>query len=201
MAAGGKFTEETVRVCDLDECNGKHYARGLCKKHHQRQWRHGTTEIVGRRYVKRPLADRVRELTAVSATSDGCLEWLGHRDRDGYGRLWFDDRDRPAIRATWIANRGPIPAGMVVRHKCDNPPCVNLDHLELGTNAENMRDKAIRGRAPSGTSNPAAKFTPEQVDQVRALRLEGLTLAGISEKTGVSKSQVARIIRGESRAS
>ena len=140
------------RTCTLDGCDGKHYALGLCKKHHQRRWRHGTVEIIGRRYEKRPLADRVRELTPTEATDRGCLEWLGHRDRDGYGRLWFDDSSKPATRAVWIAHHGPIPDGLIVRHICDNPPCVNIAHLLLGAHADNARDKVPGScRAPSSS--------------------------------------------------
>jgi len=73
-----------------------------------------------------------------------CDEWDGPRDRDGYGRL---SRGRRAHRVAWEEANGPIPDGMCVLHRCDNPPCRRLDHLFLGTVADNNRDKALKGRA------------------------------------------------------
>lgn len=75
-----------------------------------------------------------------------CDEWQGHRDRKGYGRKNVDGRPDLVHRLTWEAAHGPIPDGMCVMHLCDNPPCRRLDHLRLGTVAENNEDMAIKGR-------------------------------------------------------
>jgi len=74
-----------------------------------------------------------------------CWEWEGSRFPSGYGRL----KRMRAHRAVWEAVYGPIPAGLCVLHRCDNPPCVRPDHLRLGTQADNMRDRASKGRHPS----------------------------------------------------
>lgn len=74
-----------------------------------------------------------------------CTEWEGTRDSAGYGITRTGGR---AHRLAWItANESEIPIGMVVRHTCDNPPCVNPEHLILGTEADNVRDMIDRGRA------------------------------------------------------
>ena len=77
--------------------------------------------------------------------SDGCWEWIGANTR-GYGSLWMNGRHEKATKISWQINCGPVPAGMWLLHRCDNPPCVRPDHLFLGTVLDNARDAAKKGR-------------------------------------------------------
>ena len=82
----------------------------------------------------------------------GCWTWSGGTDRGGYGKFSLKGQGTSAHRASYRILVGPIPGGLEVRHKCDNPPCVNPGHLELGTHADNMRDMAERGRGVGANS-------------------------------------------------
>ncbi len=100
-----------------------------------------------RKCVRGPLEKRLRAYTKEDPKT-GCHLWTGARDPGGYGRMGLPHTSRAAHRVAWEVANGPIPAGMHVLHSCDNPRCCNPEHLKLGTHAENMREKAEKGRAP-----------------------------------------------------
>ncbi len=78
-----------------------------------------------------------------------CWDWEGSVDSKGYGQLQLDHITRKktgAHRVSWTIHFGEIPEGFVVRHKCDNPICARPEHLELGTQSDNMQDASKRGR-------------------------------------------------------
>jgi hypothetical protein len=79
--------------------------------------------------------------------ANGCIEWGASRFPQGYGQIKVNYQNRKAHRVAWELAHGPIPDGLVVCHRCDNPPCCNVDHLFLGTHSDNTRDMHAKGRA------------------------------------------------------
>ena len=118
-----------------------------------------------------------------------CIEWTGYRNRKGYGTKNIDYRPRLVHRLAWAEKHGPIPPGMFVLHNCDNPSCYNVEHLRLGTAADNTADMMARGRNRwgnnAGDGNPNAKLTEEKV---RAIRKDQRTLKVLAAEYGVSIS-------------
>jgi len=104
---------------------------------------------------------------------NGCMEWQPSRDRGGYGYYMIMYKNLRAHRVMAELVYGPRPEGMVVRHSCDNPPCINPDHLSFGTVKDNVADKFARGRAntPFGESHVHSKLTAEIVIAIRAIKL------------------------------
>lgn len=74
-----------------------------------------------------------------------CIEWTGARHPNQYGVRKVKGRNQLVHRLAWEEANGPIPAGMVIMHTCDNPPCYNLDHLRLGSQADNLKDRDRKG--------------------------------------------------------
>ena len=86
----------------------------------------------------------------IVAKSNGCHEWNGATDPQGYGRVNVDGKNSHAHRVAWKLANGPIPEGISVCHRCDNPPCCNVGHLFIGTNADNVADRVAKGRTFNG---------------------------------------------------
>ena len=84
-----------------------------------------------------------------------CIEWTGGIDFEGYGRRKINGKTYRAHRLVWETANGPIPPDMLICHKCDNPACVRLEHLFLGTTQDNTRDRDSKGRQarPKGERN------------------------------------------------
>jgi hypothetical protein len=80
-----------------------------------------------------------------------CIEYPGAKTKLGYGWRRKNGRSGLAHRYAWEDVHGPIPDGMVVMHTCDNRPCVNVDHLKLGTQRDNIIDMVVKGRNRSGS--------------------------------------------------
>jgi hypothetical protein len=94
-------------------------------------------------------------------------------------------------------HHGPIPEGMVVRHKCDNPPCVNPGHLEVGTHGDNGADRDKRGRTRLGSNLPHSKLTEQDVRRVWQMRDDGGSQYAIAAELGVHRSTIAHIVQGK----
>ena len=134
--------------------------------------------------TRKPLVERLRSRTV--RVESGCLEFQGARDRKGYGviaRGGHGEGVYKTHRAAWELAHGPIPPGMSVCHRCDNPPCCNPEHLFLGTHADNMADKVAKGRDPR-------KYSAEQIRHMRDLLAIGLPDARIAAAFGCTNKFV-----------
>lgn len=123
-----------------------------------------------------------------------CLIWEKSRYWNGYGRAWRAGKVRAIHRWTWEEANGPIPKGLVVRHRCDNPACYRLSHLQIGTQGHNMLDKARRGRA----SSRYGRVSDATVASVRQL-LGSLPQREIAKRCGVSQCTVSDIALNKGR--
>jgi hypothetical protein len=130
--------------------------------------------------------------------NSGCWLWIGMQQvGKEYGLFCFKQKTRKAHRAAWNIYCGAIPPGLHVLHKCDNPPCVNPDHLFLGTHQDNMRDMTNKGRAvgPKGEQCHLARMTEEQVREIRRLKEAGYTAWALAGIFGVDRTQIWKIVR------
>lgn len=125
--------------------------KSLCPPCYYVQWRGGD---LGRTRRETDIAARIAKFS-VSA-DDGCVNWTGQTS-NGRAHMTYRGATVPVARVVWELDNGPIPDGLHVCHTCDNPLCVNIEHLWLGTNADNMADKVAKGRARNGATGPLDK--------------------------------------------
>jgi hypothetical protein len=121
-----------------------------------------------------------------------CWLWLGRTDADGYGTFHVLGVVVRAHRYAFQSRKGAIPEGYYVCHSCDNPTCVNPDHLFVGTAADNAKDCVSKGRHLTWHKRSATKLTP---DLVRFIRSSPLTRRELAKETGVSVSMVRLVQR------
>jgi hypothetical protein len=142
---------------------------------------------------------------------ESCWDWSAKKDKNGYGRFSPNgmNSQMPAHRFSWELHNGPIPEGMFVCHRCDNPSCTNPEHLFLGTPQDNMSDKVAKGRWKGAfprrpkktlTRKPTALDRLEPFfNDIKAMRDGGSTLKSIADRFGCDKKTVGRLLsdRGE----
>lgn len=131
---------------------------------------------------------------------DDCWVWRGSCAR-GYGQFSRGSKPKcPAHRYSWELVHGPIPDGLVVCHKCDNPPCVNPTHLFLGTQGDNLADCRAKGRMPD---TRVRKLTPADVEAIRAAAAAGGrgVQNRLAEQYGVTKVCISLIVNGHRKVS
>ena len=136
------------------------------------------------------------ELHTPERPTHGCWEWGGSKDSDGYGMIQIGLRARRVTRIVFELANGPIPQGMLVRHRCDNRACVRLDHLELGSPRANSRDMVERGRSQPGERNHNAKLNAGQVILIREAIASGERYSALARAYDVSEGLIRSIVRG-----
>lgn len=135
----------------------------------------------------------------VDKADGGCWVWRSVAKRGGYGQFRYQGRPQPAHRVSWQIANGPIPDGLVMRHDCDNPPCVNPAHLRPGTYAENMADQFERNRRgkpdPLMSLRNAARLLGVSQSTLRSQIARGRLVGFMSATWHVRKSEVERYRR------
>ncbi len=145
--------------------------------------------------MSRWIPEQFHDLIDASGGPKACWLFIGpSTDARGYGRFNAPPAERLAHRRAWAEAFGPIPAGLCVLHRCDNPPCCNPAHLFLGTRADNNADMAAKGRANNGGLRGVAHGRALLSNRdVRMIRRSTSTQRHLAAHFGISQSQVCRI--------
>jgi hypothetical protein len=161
------------KICCIKECENPVSALGLCVNHWRLNRKYGSPVAIKSHTGQfRGLSAEDRFERQVKKT-EGCWTWIGGRDRDGYGIFKGEVAGvlfKRAHRYSYALHTGDLLTGRQALHSCDNPSCVNPAHLSSGTAADNMKDKADKGRSrvPVGEQHGHAILTEEQAQSILA---------------------------------
>ncbi len=137
-----------------------------------------------------------------SVAENGCWNWTGKPNADGYGqfqcREFFNGKKSAtaASRASWVIHFGSIADDILVCHTCDNRMCVNPAHLFLGAPVDNSADMKNKNRQQRGESRWNAIISPEQAFEIRWLRASGWKIQPIADKYGLSYNGTHMVTSG-----
>lgn len=136
------------------------------------------------------------EKLVVRKSDKDCWGWKGYTTR-GYGRVHTNGNSLAAHRVSYELFVGPIPEGLLVCHKCDNPSCTNPQHLFLGTSIDNIKDRGSKNRHAHGSNIPWTHLTEDDVLRIRQLFAEGKSRFEIAQIFNVDADNVYRIAHGD----
>lgn len=149
------------------------------------------------REVKK-IENRFWSKVAKSDKANNCWTWQASVDRNGYGKFWLHGKVRGAHRVAYELTYKAISKGLVICHRCDNPPCVNPSHLFASSQLENIKDMVKKGRSikQKGTRNHNAKLDEQQVKEIRAKYATGkYSYKQLGMEYGVHLDMIGRIVK------
>lgn len=155
------------------------------------------TVIIPRPLYTRPSGSKPKDIIG-KYTETGCLECISHAcSENEYASTSFGGKKDKIHRWVYKLHNGEIPKGMVIRHTCDNPKCINIKHLLLGTYSDNEKDKKERNRTAIGEKVGTSKLTEKEVIKIKKLLKTNITQREISKMFNVHFSTISLIKVGK----
>lgn len=135
----------------------------------------------------------------ITANPTICWEWAGSTNKMGYGYITIKNDEGKFVkfkahRISYYLHYNKDPHSLLVMHKCDNPKCCNPQHLDIGTDKTNADDREVKGRGNKGESNGHAKWTENQILEMRRLYSEGISTKELAEKYGTYANSIYCIV-------
>jgi hypothetical protein len=190
-----------MSCCIVPNCNKISQSRGLCKRHYLYAYRHNS--LPEKKTYKRPKRQKEETLRfwerVDKNNENSCWIWLGRKNRQGYGEFVLDNKKTvKAHRHSFLLVYGYLDKDKFVCHSCDNPSCVNLNHLWQGTAAENNYDCRSKSRAvpppdQKGENHSQHILKQNDVLDIRSKYSSGVRQAELMREYAVSRNTIYKI--------
>jgi hypothetical protein len=182
--------------CKEENCSRKSVSRGWCGPHYKNYWRHGNP--IGK-FIRcsndMPIQDRLNAKSKIN-NETGCIEWTGTiNPQTGYGGIRFNGKKFSCHRVSWEINNNKSANGKVIMHLCDNKKCINPNHLIVGTQTDNMKDKVTKNRQLKGEQVYGSKLTEKDVKNIIILNRKGKSQSELGRMYNITASAIGNICR------
>lgn len=196
MIYNGSMPAKIYDFCTLPGCGRRHLAKGYCRIHYERLKRNGSTESL-LADLRGSTLERHFDILFKASSYDrnGCLVWVGAKTTLGYARFEKDGVSHKAYRLAYEKFRGDIPPRMEVCHSCDNPSCVNPEHLFVGTTKDNAEDREAKGRG-----NHVARRKPFAFVSPQGEIISGVGLKQFCAERGLLQPKMSEVSKGTRRS-
>lgn len=185
------------KICKIDGCDSPYHSMDLCKHHYLKNYRYGTPtpEGIYRGMRQKSDTDRFHE-KYIPEVNTGCWLWCAGTFRDGYGKIRINGKFLKAHRYSYEIHYGEFDKTKNICHKCDVKPCVNPQHLFMGTPLDNTRDKIKKGRARyhRGEECHTARLAEYEVKEIRDYYKSGISSKFLAQKYRITKGHVWGIV-------
>lgn len=180
-----------MKKCSVEGCYKHSAAKGYCDTHYRRYKKYG---FIFKSCHELPILDRFYLKTKLDSKT-GCIEWIGSINAWGYGCFSYKCKSHLAHRFIYQSINEVDISGMLICHHCDNPKCVNINHLFIGTNQDNVNDMMKKGRWIPLKSHEAyfSKLNYEDIDKIRSEIKNGKSNRSLALKFNVSDSTISSI--------
>jgi len=190
------MTKKIVTQCSVEGCNRMEVAKQLCGKHYQRWRKFGDPFVTNISRLDIPFDEWFWQQIIVDERTN-CWVWQLALVTQGYGQVSIKHKSYRAHRIAYELFYKESTQGKLVCHICDNPPCINPEHLFLGTAKENTQDMVKKQRHNHGERHHFAKLTKQAVLDMRKRHKQGnITIAQLASEYGVSPSSARKAIVG-----
>lgn len=180
--------------CSAPGCDRRTHG-SLCRRHRIHMERTGTVAAIRKAAPYKASAEERFEWSV--SRRPGCWGWRGPVNSNGYPVLSANGRRRLASHVSLHLSGSPVPDGAIVCHRCDNPECVNPEHLFIGTRADNNKDRAQKGRSALGERAGRAVLTDDRVRWIRRQGV-GMSARAMARILGVKHTTVSFVLSGRS---
>ena len=187
------------KLCAVSDCGRASVSKGFCDKHYRRFRRSGDPLFVNKTRIRRRpdnFEKRFWALVDKASSERDCWNWTGYVNFGGYGRIRWGGKKVLAHRAAWRLKYGSEPS-LLLLHSCDNPKCVNTDHLREGSHKDNANDRQARNRTAKGSKVARAVLHETDVMKIKQLLSQNtMTQTKIGQMFGVGRAAIVKINTG-----